>query len=403
MANGQPRIDYGRVFNVAPNGASLADFLKIAETAYNTNKQTVGFSYDDAGIGDLSNRRAVLWDIPVADRPGFVAFFAQWYPGVVVEFKQTGTNPVDPPPPAATGKTRLGVNVVTGNGDVARRALAARHTALSIINNFQLAADLANDPKITVMARRYVSSMPPPDPDVVFEGAGSPHVVYLTPLNECDVICYGSPDEIARRAAWDRDMWRKMRDRGRRYAGGGFSVGTPDYTKPEICEAMRTHYAPLYSEGMGMNYHLYSPTANHAMDVWYEGRWRFLFERCGFDPNPNLAGIFCDETGVDQGGVGGMPANGMSATDIGAWCRRFLDYSQGNGYGNMLRAAVIFQAGNTSDWNGYNVDYAFPEIGAAAQQPVTRQVARPMPMGAAQQPTIVPSPRKVIAQYEADE
>ena len=76
MANGQPRIDYGRVYNIAPAGASLADFLKIAETAYNTNKQTVGFSYDDAGIGDLSNRRAVLWDIPVADRPGFVAFFA---------------------------------------------------------------------------------------------------------------------------------------------------------------------------------------------------------------------------------------------------------------------------------------------------------------------------------------
>lgn len=400
MANGQPRIDYGRVFNVAPAGASLADFLKIATAAYNTNKQTVGFSYDDAGIGDLSNRRAVLWDIPVADRPGFVAFFAQWYPGVVVEFKQTGTNPVDPPPPAATGKTRLGVNVITGNGDVARRALAAGHTAVSIVNNFQLAADLANDTKITVMARRYVSSMPPPDPDVVFEGAQSPHVVYLTPLNECDVICYGSVEEIARRAAWDRDMWHKMRARGRRYAGGGFSVGTPDYTKPEICDAMRAHYAPLYAEGMAINYHLYSPSPDHPMDIWYELRWRLLFERCGFNPDPNLAGIFCDETGVDEGGVGGDPAHGMSAAQVGAWCRRFLDASQGNGYGNMLRAAVKFQAGNVSDWAGYNVDYAFAEIGAAAQQPVTRQVARPSPMGAAQQPTIVPSPRKVLAQWE---
>ena len=120
-----------------------------------------------------------------------------------------------PPPPVVTGKTRLGVNVVTGNGDVARRAIAAGCNAVSIVNNFQLAADLANDPKITVMARRYVSSMPPPDPDLLFEGAASPNVVYLTPLNECDVICYGSPEEIARRAAFDRDMWHKMRAKGR--------------------------------------------------------------------------------------------------------------------------------------------------------------------------------------------
>ncbi len=307
---------------------------------------------------------------------------------------------IDPPPVVTTGKTRLGVNVITGNGDVARRAIAAGMNALSIINNFQLASDLANDQALTVMARRYVSSMPPPDPDVVFEGAGSPHVVYLTPLNECDVICYGSPDEIARRAAWDRDMWRKMKARGRRYAGGGFSVGTPDYTKPEICEAMKTHYAPLYAEGMGMNYHLYSPAPNHAMDIWYELRWRFLFERCGFDPNPNLAGIFCDETGLDQGGVGGFPAHGQSASDIGAWCRRFLDASQGNGYGNMLRAAVIFQAGNVTDWAGYNVDYAFPEIGAAAKSPVMRELNRPRMIDTAQQPAIVPTPPKTMAQYE---
>ena len=307
---------------------------------------------------------------------------------------------IDPPPSVVTGKTRLGVNVVTGDGATARRAIAAGCNAISVINNFQLAADLAADPKLTVMARRYVSSMPPPDPDVVFEGAQSPHVVYLTPLNECDVICYGSPGEIAARAAWDRDMWRKMRARGRKYAGGGFSVGTPDYTKPEICDAMRTHYAPLYAEGMAINYHLYSPTPTHAMDIWYEGRWRFLFERCGFDPDPKLAGIFCDETGLDQGGVGGFAAHGMSASEIGAWSRRFLDYSQGNGYGNTLRAAAIFQAGNTSDWNGYNVDYALPEIGAAAQAPVTRKLEREirLPIVA---PVIVPSPRKVIAQWEA--
>ncbi len=406
MANGQPRIDYGRVFNVAPNGASLADFLKIATAAYNTNKQTVGFSYDDAGIGDLSNRRAVLWDIPVADRPGFVAFFAQFYPGVVVEFKTTGTNPVDPPPPppVATGKTRLGVNVITGDGGAVNRAISAGCNAVSIINNFLLASQTAMNPAITVMARRYVSSMPSPDLGL-YEGAESPNVIYLTALNEQDVSAYGTVEQIRDRAGWDREMWRKMKALGRHYAGGGFSVGTPEFNDPAICQALKDYYAPLYADGMAMNHHLYSPWPNHAMDVWYETRWRFFFERCGFDPNPNLAGIYCDETGMDQGSVGGFPQVGYTPEQVGAWSRTFLDVSQSNGYGNLLRAAAVFQSGNTTDWRGYNVDRPdyLAAIGAAAQAPVNIITTRERLAERGVPPVIAPTPRKVMAQYEADE
>lgn len=403
VTRGQPRIDYGRVVHVLPSDASAAAMKTVMDAGYG-RRETVGFSYDDAGVGDLSSRRAVLWDIPAAKQAEFVAFYGQYYPGVVVEFRQTAPvvviPPVDPPPPAVTGKTRLGVNVVTGNGDVARRAIAAGCNAVSIINGFQLASELATNPNVTVMARRYVSGTLPAPSMGLYEGAESPHVVYLTVMNECDLICYGSVEEIARRAAWDREMWRQMKAAGRHYAGGGFSVGTPDYTKPEICEAMKTHYAPLYNDGMAINYHLYSPWPNHPMDQWYELRWRFLFERCGFDPNPALAGIYCDETGMDQGSVGGFPAVGFSAQQVGAWCRQFLDASQGGGYGNMLRAAAIFQAGNGTDWNGYRVDYAFPEIGAAAQSPVARTLNRPRMIDTARQPDIQPEPRKVIAQYE---
>lgn len=398
MTRGDPREQYQRVFNVAPQGATKEQWQEILNAAY-TNKQTVGGSYDDAGIGNLNSRTAVLWGIEPSKRQSFLDFFNQYYPGVVVQFQNFSGGVITPPPNPVTGKTRFGVNVITGNGDFARRALAARCNALSIINNFQLAADLANDTSITVMARRYVSSLPSPDPEL-FEGAQSPHVVYLTPMNECDVACYGSVEEIARRATWDKDMWGRMKAKGRRYAGGGFSVGTPDYTKPEICKAMKDYYAPLYNDGMAINYHLYSPWPNHTMDIWYELRWRFLFEKCGFNPDPNLAGIFCDETGMDQGSVGGFPAVGYSSAQVGDWSRKFLDASQGNGYGNLLRAAVIFQSGNTSDWNGYNVDYAINEIGAAAQAPVTRQLARPMAPAYGASPAEIAWIRKVMSEYE---
>lgn len=403
MTRGQPRIDYGRVVHVLPSDATLDQFKSVAEVAYANDKQTIGFSYDDGGVGDLSSRKVVLWNIPVAKRPDFIDFYARWYPGVVVEFRSTTPDIVIPPPNPSTTVTRFGVNVISGNVAHAQRALDAGCTAISGIGMFGQLADLAARHRDkTFMARKYTGgAIPPPDPEYMYEGAQSPYVVYLG-LNECDAICYGTVEQIAQRAAWDREMWSRMKARGRRFAGGGFSVGTPDFTKQEICDAMRTHYAPLYNDGMGINYHLYSPWPNHTPDIWYEMRWRFLFEKCGFNPDPNLAGIFCDETGIDQGSVGGFPATGQSATQVGLWSRSFLSASQSDGYGNLLRAAAIFQSGNTTDWNGYNADYAINEIGAAAQAPVAvaRQVARPRIPAYGPAPLISPTPRKIIAQWE---
>lgn len=308
-----------------------------------------------------------------------------------------------PPPPTATNKTRLGVNCITGDGGAVNRAISAGCNAVSIINNFLLASQVATNPAITVMARRYVSGgMPSPDPDLLFEGAGSPDVIYLTPLNEQDVSAYGTVQQIKDRAGFDGEMWRKMKAKGRKYAGGGFSVGTPEFNDPAICQALKDYYAPLYADGMRMNHHLYSPWANHPMDIWYEFRWRFFFERCGFDPNPALGGIYSDETGMDQGSAGGFPAVGYTPEQVGAWSRTFLDMSQSNGYGNLLRAAAVFQSGNTSDWRGYNVDSPamLAAIGAAAQSPVNIITTRERASAMVAPPVIQPTPRKSIAQYE---
>ena len=56
---GQPRIQYHRQTYVAPQDATLAQWLAMAEQAYK-DRRSAGFSYDDAGVGDLDNRTAVL-------------------------------------------------------------------------------------------------------------------------------------------------------------------------------------------------------------------------------------------------------------------------------------------------------------------------------------------------------
>lgn len=103
---GLPREDYVRVVNVVPVDATRNRYLTIAATAWDRGRQTVTGSYDDAGIGDLSDKTAVLWDIPAADRDEFAGFYAEHYPGTLVRFEGEGTGgttppvtPTDPPPP----------------------------------------------------------------------------------------------------------------------------------------------------------------------------------------------------------------------------------------------------------------------------------------------------------------
>ena len=80
---GLPRIDYERVVNVTP------DEGKAHEILTKTWPQTISNSYDDAGVGDLGDKTAVLWDIPGTQHQDYLDFYELHYPGTQVEFKYT--------------------------------------------------------------------------------------------------------------------------------------------------------------------------------------------------------------------------------------------------------------------------------------------------------------------------
>jgi len=87
---GLPRIQYGRVYNVIPQDATEEQAVKIFRLGWNEAKQTSGGSYDDAGVGDLDSRTAILWDIPLDEQATYRDWFAAWYPGVYVQFASGG-------------------------------------------------------------------------------------------------------------------------------------------------------------------------------------------------------------------------------------------------------------------------------------------------------------------------
>lgn len=83
---GLPRTQYRREYWVLPQEISKADANAIFELAF-PGKITVGWSYDDAGIGDLADVNAVLWEIPSAAQNTFRSWYATNYPGVKVAFR----------------------------------------------------------------------------------------------------------------------------------------------------------------------------------------------------------------------------------------------------------------------------------------------------------------------------
>lgn len=81
---GEPRVQYKREYWVLPN-CGLDRYLQACERAY-ADRRTIGFSYDDAGVGALQDKKAVLLDIPEIERQKFIDWYDTNYPGTKVEF-----------------------------------------------------------------------------------------------------------------------------------------------------------------------------------------------------------------------------------------------------------------------------------------------------------------------------
>lgn len=275
-----------------------------------------------------------------------------------------------PPPPPPASKYALGVNVISNTG-VAMRWAALGCRYFVIIDDFAAASELKRRfPDAVVMARRWFGNEIPSVDRAIdrLEGASDPGLIY-TGINEGDGLGQ-SDDDLKRRAHFDVLLAERIRaTTGARYAGGSFSMGAPDYTNDSVCQLMRSVYAPAYNAGvLGLDMHLYSPTPAHIQDeaewIWYERRWEFLFTKCGFDPR--VRAIYCSETGLDEGGIGGFPQHASTQEQFRSWCARFIDAQSrplvvaGQSYPSPAIGGAIFQAGDSrtssGGWAGYNIE-----------------------------------------------
>jgi GH24 family phage-related lysozyme (muramidase) len=79
MNRGEPRTQYARVVHLVEQNASIDKWVEVAKEAYEA-RSSVTASYDDAGIGDLDDRKVILH----GKHEGAEDWFSEHYPGVKV-------------------------------------------------------------------------------------------------------------------------------------------------------------------------------------------------------------------------------------------------------------------------------------------------------------------------------
>jgi hypothetical protein len=90
---GRPREQYTRVVNVIPADATESQAIAIFLSAWRASRQTVTGSYDEAGLGALEDKTAVLWELPEDLRDTFADFYGEHYPATRVEFASLAETP----------------------------------------------------------------------------------------------------------------------------------------------------------------------------------------------------------------------------------------------------------------------------------------------------------------------
>lgn len=78
---GKPRVQYVRTYGLLPPDAGAEWALAFIEATWDRSRWTLGGSADDAGIGDLDDRRVIA--VNPGGWPGdLAAFYEEYYPGV---------------------------------------------------------------------------------------------------------------------------------------------------------------------------------------------------------------------------------------------------------------------------------------------------------------------------------
>lgn len=148
-----PREQYKRVYWAVHQSATEQQWLDICRLAY-ANKRTVGFSADDAGIGELYDKTADLIGYAENDHQVMRDWYATNYPGTNVVFTSMPNDNVPPPdpptPPHSNSSTLIGLHARADPGDISEAEFAEFRALFGGVN-FGVIKVLSAHPRESVL------------------------------------------------------------------------------------------------------------------------------------------------------------------------------------------------------------------------------------------------------------
>jgi hypothetical protein len=262
---GDPRVQYARTYVLLPPDAEAAWTRAVIQATWDEERYTVGNSADDAGIGNLKERRVIA--VNPQYWPGDLhSFFEAYYPGVEYVAVEAETPeelaaqlaPANQPAPQPTSGSKLGAHVLRAAAGVGE-FIAEKPAVVTFVGDWGMAA---NVPRSTLVIGatagnydaqfQYASGATPQQAaqqfvdDTRAKYLSNPDIAYWQGHNE---PVWNTEDEMAWYAQFEIARMEIMADLGLGCVIGNFATGSPSlHLWPAFvpaCRAALEHQAIL--------------------------------------------------------------------------------------------------------------------------------------------------------------
>lgn len=319
VCRGAPREQYDRVYYCFPQDAEWSDYAEVVEDLFNA-RRTIGFSWDDAGIGDLDERVAAMVDVD--DEEVAESWFDVFYPGVETQMIEIKDEPEPPgPEPQPKPNCVISLHRQTDESGIQNYLEKVQPEWIKVVNGMEDARKYKAwgaknvDVRIPVAnSKQFIDSGNVEGYLANFDDALEANIDYVDAIEDLNEENPADPKVIAFCIATSNEIVRRYGD-AVKLCSLNLPVGNGDGI--QLLDLARV----LADNKHLLGYHCYHPVCMQWAEEWMESeaQWYHLRNLYHIDPFFTANGVYVDWLGTESGAVEGIPLEGDTGMVTSLW------------------------------------------------------------------------------------
>ncbi|KKM77403.1 hypothetical protein LCGC14_1370370 [marine sediment metagenome] len=315
---GDPRVQYARTYYVFQQDAKWEDHSLLVKDLFEM-RRTIGFSWDDAGIGNLDTRTAMM--VALDDEQVATDWFDEYYKGVNVGFVKTPEPPPTKPAPAGL----ISLHRQTDEEGIEYFLNKVQPEWIKLVGSVENDAPKYKDWGAKNIDIRYYVHNSKPYIDTCdvqgylanFDKSLETNIDYIDAVEDLNEENYADPKVIAFCIAMSNEIKRRYGDVVK-LCSGNWPVGNGE--GPALLEWARVIAENKHLAG----YHPYHPVHPDWAEDWMEtqAEWYHLRHLYHIDPYLVANGVQVEWLGTESGAVAGVPQGTRMRSLIAALFRK---------------------------------------------------------------------------------